>query len=367
MSLATAVLLLVGGAAALVLGWTLPSVDRVDRAGGAAGGARSVTVVVPARDEAASLPRLLASLAAQTTLAQEVLVVDDGSTDATASVARAAGATVLAAPPPPPGWAGKPWACHLGAEAARGEHLVLLDADTWLAPDGLTELLAAHDHLSRDGLLSVQPHHQVERPYEQLSLFANVVPVLAAGLGRPRDRGRRSVAFGPCLVARATDLASVGGFAAVRGEVLEDVALARAFAGAGRPVRCLVGGRTVAFRMYPGGLGSLIEGWTKNLAGGAGRAPRLPTLGAGLWIAALAALTVEAALRPSPLVALAWAAAALQLAWLARRLGSFSAWAIVLFPVPLLAFVALFARSALHRSIRRQVRWRGRDVPVGPR
>jgi hypothetical protein len=362
-SLGTAALLVVGGGAALLLGWTIPTVDRF-AISGRRGGGGSVSVVIPARDEAASLPDLLTSLATQTEPPREILVVDDGSTDATASLAAAAGATVLAASDPPPGWAGKPWACHLGAEAASGEHLVLLDADTRLAPDGLAELLAAHAHLCRHGLLSVQPYHRVERPHEQLSLFANVVPVLASGLGRRRDRARRTVAFGPCLVTRATDLAAVGGFAAVRGEVLEDVALARAYAAAGRPVRCLAGGSAVSFRMYPGGLRSLVEGWTKNLAGGAGRAPRLPVLGAGLWVAALAALTVEAVVRPSPLVGLAWVVATLQLAWLARRLGSFSPWAIVLFPIPLAAFVALFVRSVVHRSVRRRVRWRGRDLPV---
>ncbi len=365
MSLATAALLLVGGGAALALGWKIPTVDRCPISGRRDGG-EPVSVVIPARNEAATLPDLLASLANQTEPPREVLVVDDGSTDATAAVAAAAGATVLAAPHPPPGWAGKPWACHLGTEAATGGHLVLLDADTRLAPDGLARLVAAHDHLTRGGLLSVQPYHRVERPHEQLSLFANVVPVLASALGWRRDHRHRTVAFGPCLVTRATDLAAVGGFATVRGEVLEDVALARAYARAARPVRCLAGGSAVSFRMYPGGIGPLVEGWTKNLAGGAGRAPRLPVLGAALWVAALAALSLEAVLRPSPLVAGAWAVATLQVAWLARRLGSFSAWAIVLFPIPLAAFVALFVRSAVHRSVRRRVRWRGRDLPVGP-
>ncbi|MGH9060548.1 MAG: glycosyltransferase, partial [Acidimicrobiales bacterium] len=115
---------------------------------------RRVSVIVPARDEAASLPHLLASLAAQTEPAGEVIVVDDGSRDDTAALAAAAGVTVVPAGEPPPGWAGKPWACHVGSEAASGDVLVFLDADVTLAPDGLGRLAARSGRAGRE-LLSV--------------------------------------------------------------------------------------------------------------------------------------------------------------------------------------------------------------------
>lgn len=386
MRVATLVLLVAGGLAGLVLGWRRRSVSDLP----AASSDRTISVVIPARDEEATLPRLLESLAAQRPPPVEVLVVDDGSTDCTAAVADARGAHVIAAPSPPAGWAGKPWACQQGVDAARGEVLVLLDADTWLAPDALGHLVADHAASAPGGLLSVQPHHHLERPYEQLSLFPNVVAVLAAGLWLPaparprRARGARPfpgwartlragaprrgvVAFGPCLVTGRDALAAVGGFGAVRSEVLEDAALASAYQRAGRPVAARSGGEAVAFRMYPDGLRHLVEGWTKNLAGGAGRAPLRSTLGAVLWVAALAALSVEAARRPSGWVALAWALASAQIWWLARRAGTFSPWAALLFPIPLWAFVALFLRSAWHRGIRRRVRWRGRTIEVGQR
>ena len=195
--------------------------------------------------------------------------MDDGSTDATAAIARAAGARVLTAPRPPEGWLGKPWACHTGHPRRRGERLLFLDADTWLAPDALARLVAAHDAAGSDGLLSVQPFHVVERPYEQLSAVCNTVPILASGIAAIRPPPFGPVAFGPCLLTGAADLAAVGGFAAVAGEVVEDAALAHAYAAAGRRVRCLGGGDAVRFRMYPDGVRSLVEGWTKNLAGGA--------------------------------------------------------------------------------------------------
>ena len=79
----------------------------------------TISVVVPARDEADRIGPCLDGLAGDPAIA-EVLVVDDGSTDGTAAVARARGARVVRAPVPPPGWVGKPWALQQGLEAASG-------------------------------------------------------------------------------------------------------------------------------------------------------------------------------------------------------------------------------------------------------
>lgn len=356
------VLVAAGWLAGTLLLWRL----RTPPPTAARGLAGRVSVVIPARDEARNLPRLLASLAAQTEPPLEVLVVDDASTDATAAVARAGGARVLSvdASGPPAGWLGKPWACRTGAVDATGDRLLFLDADTWLAPDGVARLADAHEHLAADGLLSVQPFHEVHRPYEQLSAVCNVVPVLASGLAAP-GAPAPSVAFGPCLVTTLGALAAAGGFEAVRGEVVEDAALARAYRRAGRPVHGLGGGGTVRFRMYPDGPGSLVEGWTKNLSGGATRVALLPLVGAALWVTAGLSVALDAVTEPTGVVAVAWVALAGQLWWMLRRLGSFHWLTAALFPIPLLAFVALFARSALLRASRRPVTWRGRRIRSG--
>jgi 4,4'-diaponeurosporenoate glycosyltransferase len=172
------------------------------------------------------------------------------------------------------------------------------------------------------------------------------------------------VAFGPCLLTDRGALEAVGGFEAVAGESIEDIALARAYQRAGRPVRCLGGGEAVRFRMYPEGLGSLVEGWSKNLAGGARRARPLPLLGAVLWVCAAVSAAIEGLTWSTPWAAVAWVAVAGQLAWMLRQLGSFRWWTAALFPVPLAAFVALFARSIVLRGLRRRVTWRGRSIDV---
>lgn len=366
------VLVAAGWLSGLALMWRLPRlVPAPDGDVDVDALVRATSVIVPARDEEASLPALLGSLAAQSSGPLEVVVVDDGSADSTAQLAAGAGARVVAAGEPPPGWLGKPWACQRGVDVAAGGRLVLLDADTCLAPDGLARIVATHAARTPEGLLSVQPYHDVVRPYEQLSALCNVVPVLASGMAAPGERSV-SVAFGPCLATTRAALERAGGFAGVRRSVVEDVELARAYRGAGLVVRCVGGGRAVRFRMYPSGMASLVEGWTKNLAAGAGRAPALPTLGAVAWVAALAAVGwtgvaellgwVSGGDPPSAVVVAAWVLVSGQLWWMLRRIGSFHWAGAVAFPVPLVAFIALFARSCMRRALRRPVTWRGRRI-----
>jgi 4,4'-diaponeurosporenoate glycosyltransferase len=332
-----------------------------------------VSVIVPARNEAATLPKLLASLASLDPAPAEVIVVDDGSTDGTGQIAAAAGVAVVEAPEPPVGWLGKPWACNAGATGAIGTHLLFLDADTWLAPDALGRLAA--EHATRGGLVSVQPYHRMVKPYEELSAVCSMVAMMGTRAFTPRADGHAGAAFGPCIFTSADDYWAVGGHVAVAGEVLDDLRLAQRYRQAGRPVTCFGGGSTVAFRMYPGGLGQLVAGWSKGLAAGALAARRLAVLATLVWVAALAAASISlgfgllawATGDELPLVALAlYALVALEVGWMARRIGTFRWWTIVLFPLPLLAFVVIFVRSCIETLGRRSVRWRGRTVPVHP-
>ena len=332
----------------------------------------TVSIVVPARDEAATLPTLLTSLRGLDPPAAEVIVVDDGSTDGTARVAEAHGARVLTTSPPD-GWVGKPWACHVGAQAATGTHLVFLDADTWLAPDALGRLLA--EHAAHGGLVSVQPHHVTARAHEQMSAFFNLAAMMGTGAFAPGRRRPARMAFGPCLVTAADDYRAVGGHAAVRGAVVEDVRLARRYAERGLPVRCLAGGDAVRFRMYPAGLRQLVDGWTKNVATGAGLSPPWAVAGTVAWVSTYVGVAVAAAggarswatgAGPAPLgPGLAWLVVAAVLWWMLRRVGTWRPWTAAAFPVPLAVFVAVFARSSAMTLLGRDVTWRSRRVPVG--
>ncbi|MGH9282014.1 MAG: glycosyltransferase, partial [Acidimicrobiales bacterium] len=186
-------------------------------------------------------------------------------------------------------------------------------------------------------------------------------------LGRRRPpRG----AFGPCLASSRADYEAVGGHRAVRSEVVEDVALAGRFTASGRPVTCLGGRGTIRFRMYPGGPAQLVEGWSKNFAAGAAATRPLTFLLVSLWLSGC----ISAAAYPLGWAGVAtgaglalYAAYALQLGWMLRRVGRFGPATAAAYPVPLAFFLAVFARSVVLTRVRKQVTWRGRAVPIGRR
>jgi len=336
----------------------------------------AVSVIIPARNEEVSLPNLLGSLAAQTVRPCEVIVVDDGSTDGTPAAAVEGGATLLRAPALPETWVGKPWACHTGSLHARGETFVFLDADVELAPDGLDRLLASWQRDASGGLLSVQPFHTTHRAYEQLSAYPNLMSVMASGAFAPKRWRSSPVAFGPCLVTSAEAYRAVGGHEVVAGEIIEDIHLARVYGACGLPVRVLAGGSAVTFRMYPSGLRQLVDGWTKNLAGGPQLVGAWPLLAAIAWL--LASIVVASDLVGALVTGIttgridgwpiaAWAVVALQTAWFLRRIGRFRWWAAPAFPILLAGFVAVFLRSAVHRALKRTVVWHDRTIAVRAR
>lgn len=351
--------------------------------------ALTLSVIIPARNEADTLPGLLRSLDEQQQPADEIIVVDDESDDETGAVARAFGVRVEQPSGDAADWLGKPRACWTGAHAARGDLLLFLDADTVLAPDALSRLRTAWR--KKRGLVSVQPYHAMQRPYERLSAFFNIVLMAAIRSfsilgGRLQPHG----SFGPCMLVSAADYHRSGGHATVKREVLEDVALARVMSAQSIPVTNYVGRETLRFRMYGGGIGDVVTGWTKNFARGAiATGPVLILLIAG-WITGsgiAARFPVEAAivagraavgsgadLAVVPDIAQEWpvlivgvaayAAYVLQIRWLLRRIGNFGILTALFYPVPLAFFTAVFLRSLYRTLVRKSVTWKGREIQI---
>ncbi len=355
-------------AARLAIGcWLLWSVPRVAARSGArdgtdgTDGAAGVAVVVPARDESASIGTLVDSLPDGV----EVIVVDDDSSDTTAAVARAAGARVLASEPLPPGWIGKSWACAQGVAATTGDPVVFVDADVRFAPGGLAAVV--DEHRRRGGLVSVEPFHEAGAPVESLASIFNIIGFAGTDAASPlgRRRGTRG-AFGPVLVTSRADHAAVGGHEAIRASVVDDVALAEQFRSAGLPVTILGGGDLVRFRMYPGGFRQLVDGFTKNLAAGVASVRRSTTALVVAWVTLLvqaAVAPVVASARGEGLAAavVLYGLVASQLWWMGRRLGRFGPAIALAFPVSVGLFLVVFTRS-VWATATGSVRWRGRRV-----
>ncbi|WP_371734125.1 glycosyltransferase family 2 protein [Synechococcus sp. CCY 9618] len=324
-----------------------------------------MSVLIPSRNEECTLPNLLPALAGQSLHPLEVIVIDDHSTDRTAGVAADAGVTVIQPPPLPQGWCGKTWALHHGVRASQGDILVFLDADTEPGPEFLERLVAAHQELG--GLVSVQPFHRTEKPYELLSVMFNLVGLMAVPMG-----AGCGVAFGPAMATTRVDYDRVGGHAAVAGKVVEDWFMGHLYEQAGLPVSAYIGDGLIAYRMYPGGLHDMVVGFAKNFATAAGEVRWFWMLAVLLWLSGLfwAAWCLPASLLGWPLVGdssllpnlILYGAFALQLLVLTRRVGDFG-WICLVFPIPVLFFLVVFVLAILNLE-RGTIEWKGRRFPT---
>jgi 4,4'-diaponeurosporenoate glycosyltransferase len=334
----------------------------------ASGDPGRVSIVVPARNEAHNLPALLESLRALVPAAHEIIIVDDHSTDGTGELARAAGATVVTPPPLPPGWLGKPWACHAGAQAASGDLLLFSDADTVHAPWSLARAVARLDATGAD-LLSVIPTHAVVALWEKLQGVFQLLLLVACRAGGERARGERRFSIGQYLLFRRSAYQAVGGHPAVKDRVAEDLAFARMVEHAGLRFDLLYAPGLMTVRMYPEGLGGFWRGWRRNFREGiasAGVGGGLEMIAVVGWLLGLPLFAIQALVAGAPLVALAWLGAMVvtagEIARRQRGLGELPAWGALLFPLPVLLFVAVSIAAVIDRARRAPVRWRGRSV-----
>lgn len=224
-----------------------------------------VSIIVPARNEEASLGACLQSLVAQG--AAEIIVVDDGSTDRTREIAESfPGVRVISAPPLREGWTGKANACQTGAHAAHSAWLLFTDADTVHAPGSLARAI---EEAQRHGgaLLSYSPFQEL-RGITERALMPLIFAELACTF-RPREvcdpASAVAAANGQYLLIAREAYDSVGGHRAVAHDLLEDVALARLVKRSGRKLCFRFGADAVRTRMYRS-WPQMREGWTKNLA-----------------------------------------------------------------------------------------------------
>ncbi len=242
-----------------------------------------VSVLIPARNEVLTLPQTLSQLLNQRYPDFEILVLDDDSSDGTAEAARAAGGgdprlRVMTGQPLPEGWLGKNWACHQLSRVATGEILLFTDADVFWSHDALKRIVGEMEARQSD-LQTVWPtqitHSWSERLVVPLIAFAIIgyLPLLAVHhLPWPVF----AAAMGQCLAFRRVAYAAIGGHAAVRDSVIEDVALAKRIKKLSQhPVhgrlklRAADGGNVLSCRMYRT-WAEVRDGFAKNLLAGHG-------------------------------------------------------------------------------------------------
>lgn len=240
-----------------------------------------VSVIIPARNEARNIGRCVRSVLSASYPVLEVIIVDDHSDDGTADVAREAARgdprlRIIGNSPLPAGWFGKQWACATGAAAAGGEILCFADADTEHAPDLVTR--AVNAMTGRDAaLLSVAGTQEMGSFWERI-IQPQVFTGLLARYGGTETVTRSTrvhdkIANGQCIFVRRAAYDAIGGHAAVRDKVAEDLMLAQRMFAAGHHVTLALGPEQLSTRMYTS-LRELVSGWTKNIyAGGIDAVP----------------------------------------------------------------------------------------------
>jgi len=211
-----------------------------------------VAVIVPARNEAATIGRTVASLAAQDCPGSlHIWVVDDSSMDETAALAREAGqdvVTVVSAPPLPQGWTGKLWALSRGLEQALKEqpdYLLFTDADIEHACDSIRGLVARAEAGGFD-LVSIMVKLHCASAAERL-----LIPAFVFFFFMLYPPAWGTGAAGGCVLIRPEALRRMGGIEAIRGELIDDCALAAAVKRTGGRLWLGLSDRTHSIRPYP--------------------------------------------------------------------------------------------------------------------
>lgn len=241
----------------------------------------TVSVLVPARNEEQNIGACIGSLMRQDYPNYEVLVLDDESTDGTRQVLAAIQSSltmqddavapvgqlhVLHGSAKPDGWLGKHWACHQLTQVARGEILVFTDADTVHHPASLRDAVALLTAENAD-FISALPRQIVKTWSEQL-----VIPFLPWALWSffPLALAHRvrlpglTAAIGQFMMIRRPAYEAIGGYEAIRTQVVDDFALARRITAQGRRWRLVDGTSRVSCRMYHS-FHDVWRGFGKNL------------------------------------------------------------------------------------------------------
>ncbi|MEE8459336.1 MAG: glycosyltransferase family A protein [Phycisphaerales bacterium] len=229
---ATWLIVVVASAAGIALLPSLPALTTpVDRA--------SVSVIIPVKDESASVQTTADRLRQQQDVDLETIFVNDRSSDGTGAILdrlsdNDANIRVIHIETLPDGWLGKCHALHVGTQQARGEWILFMDGDSWLSPGVIARAVQAAQREDAD--------HLSLMPRQRQATLLGKVGMLILFMGIPdamckANRDKAGAGIGAFNLVRAEALASIGGHAALRMEVVDDYQMARVLYAAGKRSR----------------------------------------------------------------------------------------------------------------------------------
>ena len=351
-----------------------------------------IVAVIPARDEAETIGAVVqAHLACDYPGAFSVILVDDGSSDGTADIARRAADeltaeeaaaetrpfTIIDAPEKPPGWSGKLWAVHAGLAEARktapdAAYVLLTDADIIAAPDTLRRLAAKAE---ADGLAlaSLMARLDAHGSWGGLLIpafiyfFQKLFPFACVNDASDDT----AAAAGGFMLARADALDAIGGVESVKGDLIDDCALARRLKDIGPATKIWLGlaEDEAVSRRDNRSLGSVWNMVARTAYAQLGFSPLLlagTLIGMGLIYLAppLIALTLvwHGSLLAVLLALTAWGLMAYSY-WPTLKLYSREPWEASLLPVAAGFYTAMTLSSALRHWRGQGGQWKGRVYP----
>lgn len=354
----TAIVFVLAVAPALLGLWNL----RLYLTPASAAGMPAVSVLIPARNEAANIAAVCAAVLGSEKVQVELVVLDDNSTDETAAILAAITdprLRVITGALLPSGWSGKQHACQRLAEAATHDLMLWVDADVRLAPDAVSRM-AGFMQREAVGLASGFPRQITVTWAEQL--FLPLIHFLLLGflpllISRRRADEGLGAGCGQVFIARKTAYAKAGGHAAIRASLHDGIMLPRAFRRAGEMTGLFDASQFAQCRMYHDA-SEVWEGLCKNATEGMAKPRALP-----VWTLILAGGQVLPFvllwLAPS---AWAWAAVAAVLGFRAALAWRFrQPWLMVpLHPIGVCALLWLQWAALLRARRGRPATWRGR-------
>jgi chlorobactene glucosyltransferase len=338
-----------------------------------------VSVIIPARNERRNIESSVRSALGGNYSNLEVIVVDDRSSDGTGEIARTiaredARVRVTETTPLPEAWFGKPWACALGAAAARGDIFCFTDADAQHGPYLASRATRAMGERSLD-MLTIAGRQELGTFWEKV-VQPHVFWMLASRYGGTESindsrNAKDKIANGQCIFVRRSAYESIGGHGAVRDQVAEDVALAQRLFAAGKKTAVIMGHDELTTRMYTS-LPEIMAGWRKNVFAGGREAMPWGRLGQLLFPVLLLVVPILTLLPPLTLAigALLGASRTVVLAAGIATAAQLVTWALVyrfmraptryaaIYPLGAIVFVVI-ALQAIARGPR--VEWKGRS------
>lgn len=248
-----------------------------------------LSLLIPARNEESNLPRLFDSLAQQTFKNIELIILDDQSIDKTRHIAESFAKNapfpvkVFTGKNKPDHWLGKNWACHQLSHLAQGDILLFLDADTWLAPSCLENIISAMGKYGLD-FATVWPHQIMETKTEKTvisTVYSTIVTYLPTYYSyeapfwipfkslREKCKPLFASACGQCMIFKKEAYFDIDGHRSVKNEVVEDVMLSKKIVSQGKKMRMFHGTNTLWCRMYQTKM-EIFQGFRKNFFAGFG-------------------------------------------------------------------------------------------------